>query len=165
MPSETVSKTLLRIDLGPFRLAVASANILAFGFFSVLLWASHQFGQNDSKAFTLNVLICLLGVALGWGVGILATPITPEDPGHFARLGQAASAFLTGYVVSKLDRFLENALYAGNQPVAIAWERTCLFTISFLVMLIVVFINRWYLHRRALQTPELKTSETDAKVA
>jgi hypothetical protein len=164
MQNENDSKTRVQLDPRRFRLAVVSANVSALFYFCALLWASRQFGASDPRAFTLNVLICLLGAALGWGLGILATPLTLEDPSHFARLGQAASAFLSGYVVSKLDRFLESALYADKQLVAIAWERLCLFAISLLVMFIVVFVNRWYMHRRAVQSV-IERTQTDAKVA
>jgi hypothetical protein len=106
----------------------------------------------------LNLITCLLGAALGWGAGILATPIAEDDTSHFARLGQIISAFLSGYLVSKIDRFLERALYSGEQLIPTAWERIGLFVLSFLVMLIVVFINRWYLHRFAPKTIGNQTS-------
>jgi len=135
--------------LGRYRVAVISANIMAFAFAGAIVWVSWELGNNTARAFTLNILLCLLGAALGWGAGILATPIAEDDTSHFARLGQIISAFFSGYIVSKLDRFLERALYSGEQLIPTAWERIGLFVVSFLVMLIVVFVNRWYLHRFA----------------
>ena len=101
--------------------------------------------------------------------GILATPIAEDDTSHFAKLAQIISAFLSGYMVSKLDRFLERALYSGEQLDTSAWERTGLFVVSFLVMLIVVFINRWYLHRFAPKTSSnhapTKEAANDSQIA
>jgi hypothetical protein len=147
--------------LGRYRLAVISANLMAFAFTGAIVWASWRLGNNNARAFTLNILVCLLGAALGWGAGILATPIAEDDTTHFAKLAQIISAFLSGYLVSKLDRFLERALYSGEQLIASAWERTGLFVVSFLVMLIVVFINRWYLHRFGPKTPSDQTPTTE----
>jgi hypothetical protein len=135
--------------LGRYRVAVISANAMAFAFTGAIAWACWRLGSDNARAITLNVLVCLLGAALGWGAGILATPIAEGDTSHFAKLGQIISAFAGGYLVSKLDRFLERALYSGDQLVPTAWERVGLFAVSFLVTLIVVFVNRWYLHRFA----------------
>jgi len=155
--------------LGRYRVAVISANIMALAFFGAIVWASWQLGNNNARAFTLNILLCLLGAALGWGAGILATPIAEDDASHFARLGQIISAFVSGYMVSKIDRFLERALYSGEQLIPTAWERIGLFVVSFLVMLIVVFINRWYLHRFAPKTisnqASVKESADESQIA
>ena len=150
--------------LGRYRVAVISANIMAFAFDGAIVWASWQLGNNNARAFTLNILVCLLGAALGWAAGILATPIAEDDTTHFAKLTQIISAFLSGYMVSKLDRFLERALYSGEQLVPSAWERIGLFVVSFLIMLIVVFINRWYLHRFAPKTSRNQARTTEAAI-
>jgi hypothetical protein len=153
--------------LGRYRVAVISAKLMSFAFFGAIVWASWQLGNNNPRAFTLNILVCLLGAALGWGAGILATPIAEDDTTHFAKLAQIISAFLSGYLVSKLDRFLERALYSGEQLIPSAWERTGLFVVSFLVMLIVVFINRWYLHRFGPTSNQAPTTEpvNDSQIA
>lgn len=144
-------KLTIQGGLGPYRRVIIYANATALIVLALLVGASIVFAYDDAnvfhwKVFTLNTLLCLLGVTLGWGAGILAIPIASKDPERFEKLGKIISAFLTGYVVSKLDRFLEGVLYSTNQPVAIAWQRVLLFSISFLVMLIVVVINRSYLH-------------------
>jgi hypothetical protein len=160
MESQAESTEPPKSWLGRYRVAVMSANIMAVAFNSILIWACWQLGNNDSKAFTLNILLCLLGAAIGWGAGILATPIAQDDTAQFAKVGQIISALVTGYIVSKLDRFLERVLYSSDQPNTIAWERFCLFLVALLVMLIVVFINRWYLHRFAPKAWEEKSLES-----
>src|SRR5205085_5041552 len=120
----SADKVTIQDWLGGFRIAVISANIMALAFAGVIIWACGKLGD-DGKAFTLNVLICLLGGVLGWGLGILATPIAPDDTGQFAKIGQVISAFASGYLVSKLDRFLEHGLYDSDHLVANAWQRLC----------------------------------------
>lgn len=122
---------------------VVSSNIFAAIFSGVILWVVFHFGQTSNDTMT-NLLLCLLGALIGWGVGIFASPYDLKENERFLTLGRTISAFISGYLVSKLDRFLEVVLYTSNAPNDIAWVRLCLFAASFLLSVIVVFINRLY---------------------
>lgn len=58
----------------------------------------------------LNIAVVLFGASTGWLVGILLSPYDPKEASTFPRYAAAASAFASGYLVSKLDRVLEELL-------------------------------------------------------
>jgi hypothetical protein len=114
---------------------------MAMLFGAVIVWVASRIGTS----FHLNMLVCLLGALIGWGIGILASPFNKIESTRFVSLGQAISAFVSGYLISKLDRFLEVALYSKEGMLHNdAWGRTGLFVASLLLVTIVVFMNRMY---------------------
>ena len=52
----------------------------------------------DSRA----VLYAILGAAVGWCAGILVAPF-PEEVARFAKFSKTLSAFISGYLISKLE--------------------------------------------------------------
>ena len=124
---------------------VLSASVIALTFTAAILRLAYVLGLPD-QSYNTNFLLCLLGALIGWGVGILATPLNQAESARFVTLGQAVSAFLTGYVVSKLDRFLEGALFSKEGIQLAAWQRLGLFTASLLTSLIISFVWRSYKH-------------------
>jgi len=140
--------------LGSHPSLVISAMIGAIGCAAAIIWIAILLGRKDDTV-PVNLLLCILGGLTGWIVGILATPLDSNETAHFLTLGQAVSAFASGYLVSKLDRFFEKTLYANEAPNASAWNRVGLFAVSFLLILIVVFLNRTYVHTPVKQTAEV----------
>jgi hypothetical protein len=59
-------------------------------------------GRKDSLAW----LATSLGLAAGWGTGILLAPYLSEQQ-RFREYAKVLSVFLSGYLVGKLDRLLE----------------------------------------------------------
>ena len=49
----------------------------------------------------LDVAVILLGLCIGWGIGILASPDTGAQAGLFNQYGKIISGFLTGFLVAK----------------------------------------------------------------
>lgn len=133
---------------GKYARLVVSANIIAFLLGGVIVWLAYWFGQSD-QTYPLNFLLCVIGVLLGWILGILASPLSGPESAKFVTLGQAISAFATGYLVSKVDRFFEVVMYAGDGLRGSAWIRFGLFIASLLLFMIIVFVNRSYLHAAA----------------
>ena len=132
-------------SLGPHPLLVISAVTFSLSCAAAIIWLAYRLGRED-HSYPLNWLLCVLGGLTGWMVGILATPLNSTESARFLTLGQAVSAFASGYLVSKLDRFLERTLYSDDKPHPTAWIRVCLFAASFLLVLIIVFLNRTYVH-------------------
>jgi hypothetical protein len=66
----------------------------------ILLWV--LWGLKDSLAW----LSLALGLAVGWTAGILLAPYQSEQD-RFREYAKVASAFITGFGVSKLDRLFE----------------------------------------------------------
>jgi hypothetical protein len=112
-----------------------------------LLWCLATSVGNAAKAdtvITANRLLILLGVLCGWLAGLFASPFEHEK-NEFAELRKAIYAFLTGYLVSKVDRFLEKTLFLNdNMPVVPAWGQAALFVSAFLDAALVTFLWRRY---------------------
>lgn len=101
-------------------------------------------GASDTDALWINVLVSLIGGLCGWLVGTGLAPYSPQESQRFHDISVTASAFLSGYVVSKLDRLLDATLLENPADHAVAWERAGLFIAAFLATAITVFINRFY---------------------
>ena len=66
-----------------------------------------------SEVRALNIAVVVFGASTGWLAGILLSPYDPREARAFPRYAAAASAFASGYLVSKLDRVLEELLEPG----------------------------------------------------
>jgi len=120
---------------------------LAFLLILVLIWkltSRLSSATPGTGAIWSNRMIALIGGLCGWAIGTAFAPYTDEDLKAFRSIGTAASVFFSGYVVSKLDRFLEQALFRKDESGKDSWERMGLFTVTFLLVAITVFINRFY---------------------
>ena len=104
--------------------------------------------------FYLNLLISLLGGLVGWILGNITSPTSDDEKNTFSQLGAAISTFLSGYVVSKLDRFLEKVLFGGDQINQNSWTSASFFTSALIIVSLTVFLNRFY----ALKEKQLPSS-------
>jgi len=64
----------------------------------------------DTQVKALNVAVLVTASATGWLTGILVSPYDAKEGRAFPKYATAASAFVSGYLVSKLDRVLEEVL-------------------------------------------------------
>jgi hypothetical protein len=103
--------------------------------------------------FHLNLLISLLGGLVGWILGNITSPTNEDEKKSFSQLGAAISTFLSGYVVSKLDRFLEKALFGSDQINQNAWTSASFFTSALIIVTLTVFLNRFYALKLDSNTP------------
>jgi hypothetical protein len=122
---------------------VTSTNSVCVSILLFLIYLAYKLGQNDQDKLA-NVLILLIGALSGWLVGMFFSPYSAKESERFASIGQTISAFISGYLVSKLDRFFEKTLYDEQKPNPDTWLRLALFTVSFLTSMILVFTNRLY---------------------
>jgi hypothetical protein len=58
----------------------------------------------------LNIMSVILGMGLSVPTGFLLTPLTKLERFQFSSIGKALLTFVSGYLVSKLDRTIEAAL-------------------------------------------------------
>lgn len=75
------------------------------------LWLAFRM-QPTKEEWSLNLLLCLFGLAVGWSVGVLLSPMTAIEETWFTRYGKALSAFVTGFVLAKIDPLLRNFRFA-----------------------------------------------------
>ncbi|MBE3023058.1 hypothetical protein [Janthinobacterium sp. GW458P] len=119
---------------------------LICGFFAtgVLIWTAWTISPNG-EVLAKNYLIILIAFLLGWTTGMYLSPYDRKEALKFVTIGQAISAFLSGYVLSKFDRFIENFLFGKNKlPIYDNWIHLGMFLASFLVACILVFTARAY---------------------
>lgn len=120
---------------------------IAVAFFAALIW--HLTGVlNDAKANpesrSANRLVAMLGALCGWIIGMAFAPFSDPEKIQFAAISSVVSAFLSGYIVSKADRFIEGILFPVNAASRESWTRVGLFTAALLLASVTVFIYRQY---------------------
>lgn len=120
---------------------------IAFIFLAILIWklTSRVGGARDNEAAaSSNRLVIVIGALCGWVIGTAFAPFSDTEQQHFQQISGVISAFLSGYVVSKLDRFIEAKLFPVNDTNRESWERVGLFVAAFLLAAVTVFVNRLY---------------------
>jgi hypothetical protein len=115
---------------------------VAFGafIFVVLLWVLVRLHD------TTEWLACVLGLSMGWPVGILLSPYQTEQT-IFKEYGRVVAAFVTGFLVSKADRVFEvwiernrgHALF--DEQLASRWM---VGLTSFMLAMVVTYVVRKY---------------------
>jgi hypothetical protein len=85
----------------------------------------------------------VFGGLVGWVTGILATPDDPTQQALFSRNAATISAFISGFIVAKLDRLFEESLKQTywTQEVAAQW---LILGCAFLLGLLFTVIGRLY---------------------
>jgi hypothetical protein len=104
------------------------------------------------------VLYAVLGAAAGWCGGMLIAPY-PEEKERFAKFLKTLSAFLTGYLVSKIETlwgFMTDSQHRGVFFETVFQRRVGICVTCLLLVGAAVFKSRSYLHRGVAQ-PEMPT--------
>lgn len=120
---------------------------LALAYFIWYLTSRVGGAKGDAAKTSSNRLIAVIGAMCGWIIGVAFAPFSEAERSQFQAITSVVSAFLSGYVVSKLDRFLEATLFPVNAQTQEAWARMGLFVATFLLAAITVFSNRLYAFR------------------
>lgn len=148
-----------------YTLTIVLTNVFAFAFGLFLLWLCWKLGSDENGRFK-NYLVACLGALLGWALAMFFVPYGPTDKVIFHDVGRWASAFLSGYAVSKVDRFIESSMFDGKIAKTDAWIRLGVFAGAFALALITVGTNRIYMPREgdmsaAAGTPASNPKQTD----
>jgi hypothetical protein len=102
-------------------------------------------GATDNpQAISANRLVALIGALCGWIIGVAFAPFSESEQTQFLAISSVISAFLSGYVVSKFDRYLEGVLFPVGVETRNSWTRVGLFVAALLLVATTVFINRLY---------------------
>jgi F0F1-type ATP synthase membrane subunit a len=109
-----------------------------------LLVIAYFIAQSD-QGRVLNYFVVLLGALCGWALGIFSSPYSKTEEKRFSSISQAISAFVSGYVLSKFDRFLEASLFTDTKvPQYDTWVRLGLFVAATGLFALLIFSNRAY---------------------
>lgn len=122
------------------------------------LWFSGAFGAvlggtviylsllsvTDIKASSINLLLVVLGLALGWLFGILLSPYTTSEKNRFSEYSKAFGVFASGYLIGKIDKVLEEILKTDFLFDSVHGFRVMAFLASFIISLVVTFVFRSY---------------------
>jgi hypothetical protein len=94
----------------------------------------------DARMLNLSVLV--LGTAVGWLIGIFASPYHPEEKQRFSDIAKAVSLFVSGYLVGKVDRLINDLLESDLVLQPLAGLRTLSFVATLFISMVVVYASR-----------------------
>ena len=130
--------------LGPHPLSLLFTALFALLFGALIAYLCVVLAP-DRAAMGLNLLVSLLGALTGWALGMFFSPIDEKDAQRLQFVGKTVGAFLSGYLLGKIDPFLaEQVKRATEAPSKVNWSRVGLCAASGLLGAVVVFVNRAY---------------------
>jgi hypothetical protein len=121
------------------KISVCFATIL-LGTFFTLCWLV----GDTTESHYMNLAIFVLGWAVGWLAGTLVAPYDPGETTLFMRLSKAISAFVSGYLVAKIDDLTKAVLAPEFLLQPLNGFRAMMFFSVAIVVTIVVFFARRY---------------------
>lgn len=132
----------------PRRNRVSHYNLLATAVSGVvvgsgLILLAYLVGD-DRAVYPVTYLICISGYITGWIVALVSTPMNKTDEAKIGRFTRMAGTFLTGYLLSKLDRIFEQLLDPAVLFTTLSGVRVLLFICCFGLTFIMVYYYREY---------------------
>ncbi len=85
--------------------AVVTATVLG----SLLSILAFKIGT-DQQTVCLNLTVLAVGTVFGWLLGILLSPYDTEEQKQFSIYAKAATVFISGYAVAKVDKLAEHVI-------------------------------------------------------
>lgn len=98
----------------------------------------------DKKDYPITYIICISGYILGWIVALISTPMNAADETKIGRFTATVGTFLSGYILSKTDKVLEQIFDPAQVFDTLAGGRILLFICCFGLTFIMVFYYRQY---------------------
>ena len=117
--------------------------ISAILFSIALIFIAYKIGP-EQNVYPITFLICLSGCILGWIVGILTSPYDKADESKLNKFSKLIGTFISGYLLSKLDKVFESIFSPESLLTPIIGLRVLLFVCFFCIMWIIVFVFRQY---------------------
>lgn len=143
----------LKKYLGPHWPTLLFATIFAIGFGVTLFCLCFALSEIPREQ-GINVLILLLGLILGWWLGMFFSPYSKTDVDRFRFLGKAVVGFISGYVLSKFEDVLSALIQkAAGDVYAVPWAQVALFVAGLLLASVVVFVSRVHAVRETADGP------------
>ena len=89
---------------------VAQVAVGFLGLVIVVLCIAMKREDRGRADIAMNFTVALFGACVGWLLGILLSPYNAAERTMFAQYASAVSAFVSGYVLSKVDKTLTHVL-------------------------------------------------------
>jgi hypothetical protein len=89
-----------------------------------------------------NELLCIFGGVIGWFLGILGSPASTDQSEKFLEFRRAVSAFVSGFVLAKIEFFIDRLSIHNIDDPYLQLGRVLLFLITFCVALQFTFVTR-----------------------
>ena len=116
-----------------------SASVLIVALFA--LAANYHINQT---ANSLNILVLILGLAVGWLLGIYFAPYSPKEEEQFNGYAKALGLFASGYLVGKIDKVIERLFDPDFIIDPTNGFRLLVFFSALLIGFIITFVFRRY---------------------
>lgn len=118
---------------------------IGYGIGTVVVVATLVCAYVGGSNAPLQLMLCLLGGALGWTVGIVLSPLDEDEGSTFGSMGKAAAAVLSGFAAAKLEepvvKEVANALAQDGHLYSL---RVTLFLTMFVIGFLFTLISRLY---------------------
>ena len=124
-----------------YKIIGSTASCSVLGLALVIL--CFRVGQS-AEVHAMNIAVLVFGASSGWLAGILLSPYDPKEASNFPRYAAAVSAFASGYLVSKVDRVLEEVLKPEFLFSPVPGFRLLAGLSGFAITLIVTYVYRAY---------------------
>lgn len=98
--------------------------------------------MNPPHPASYLILCSVIGGLIGWGVAVLATPRVKDDETTFAKYAKIISGFLSGWLVAKVDKPIQNLFEDPKAIDARIAVRIGYFVAFFLIGLMWTFLLR-----------------------
>lgn len=105
----------------------------------VLVWLT---ADNQASRVTTAVP-ALLGISVGWLFGILSAPYG-EEKSRFGGYAKLLGSFVSGFLVSKVDRLFELAISEGSFADTLFMVRVAIFLTCVILTMVTVYVFRTY---------------------
>ena len=124
-----------------YKIIGSTAAALVLG---ITLFGLSFFVGQGTEVRALNLAVLVLGAATGWLVGVLVSPYNVREAQAFPKYAATVSAFASGYLVSKLDRVLEEILKPESLFSPIMGFRVIAGIAAFAIALLITYVYRAY---------------------
>ena len=124
-----------------YKIIGSTASCTVLGLALVIL--CFRVGQS-AEVHAMNIAVLVFGASSGWLAGILLSPYDPKEARNFPRYAAAVSAFASGYLVSKVDRVLEELLRPEFLFSPVPGFRLLAGVSAFAITLVVTYVYRAY---------------------
>lgn len=147
-------------ELGIHWVLICFTNLFAAAFGCAIVWLCWRFAYMTGRQPYEFLLVCMLGAVIGWVFGMFFAPYNLAEEKRFSNVAGALSAFISGYALSKLGKFIDTKIIALDKAEDFVWLMLGVFICSVFLAFLTVFCNRSY-HGVAPKNNEVESDPKD----